>query len=133
MASETDIVKQADELEPPFYESSLGINRDTEKWIEAACDEITRLRAASSAAADEVGRLRRVAQKFIDDVDALRERSNREKRVLGGKRCTIVLIDDACEGIESIRSALATDASGAMKHTPTTGGQGETKGATHEK
>lgn len=72
--------------------------------------------AASSAAADEVGRLRRVAQKFIDDVDALRERSNREKRVLGGQRCTIVLIDDACEGIEAIRSALATDASGAMKH-----------------
>lgn len=86
--------------------------------LEAACQrECDKAHAlASSAAADEVGRLRAVAQKFINDVDALRERSNREGRVLGPKRCTIVLIDDACEGIEAIRSALATDASGAMKH-----------------
>lgn len=110
MASETpDIVKRADELEPPFYESSLRINRDIDKWIEAACDEITRLRATSSAAADEVGRLQEQCRVLAREVEAWRKYTD-----IVLKTGPFSAIGPALAEAEQARTA--TDASGAMKH-----------------
>jgi hypothetical protein len=99
-----------------------AIARDGKKithgeFINATAETHCRLLNSAFAlgAASAGGEVERVARKFIADVDALRERFNREGPALGAQRCTIILIDDACEGINAIRTALSPLTSAAKE------------------